>query len=992
MNLLPFIDIKLLKQTIATHCPQNKLTSNEIKRNALGKVHFYRYDLSCTDSVESPNKKIGLPDITPSHSSVTTHEENLGLSLIVFEPKLINGTQIPYPGFPSLNVMPVASTELTPIGLNCFGTPSKYPTMVLTMHPMPELPPIELLAENIIGKALFVNWPMMHEGRVVALSDSAKEVRMTNGTVQVKEHSTIAAGRWIQDSESILKMYYTGNGLPGSGGIRINEIRIRLKLLPLQGMKTNLSNGSTKKLFGKEEADVPLQLALWQAPAPDPRFIERGPLTLADRFPVGCSVVLTKGKYRGCIGSVIDLVGLSNVGVKVLTVPPEMPFGLAIARSVEETYLSSYDAARILKMNPSVFGKVTGRLQFEQGRYDLGLNLKSAEGLCAVGYTRKKVEETKGKNRLKKEMDDVAWAAGDSVLVVGSRGVNDEEDDERIIWEYTPNAVRLIEEYRSKFPQLFAAINQKPNERRYDANQVFGMNGEAWLPVVREWLDRHESAKLPRSPVTTEAMSYEAAAAVQKAADVRSLVLRKRGYPKEILIKVPGSALYREGSTGATDVLLASDINNGEGPELGDRIVNLCADGVPFGLRGTVIGIHEAATSGSVEVVMDEEFIGGTSLQGHCANFRGKLCHWSQLLKIAPDNSKGLVDKLVPQDCIDVPINLDVDQIFSAPVAEAMPLTSSWDSQVDRSVERYAHSRSSTQPAPMKSDDRKSNKSKMPARSSPSNISSGRSRQGVWREARGPTENDQKSAGSTGFRLGGKSGLVRWRNMNKSKSTSIIRNGNSDEVIQVASQLKKMLNVPVESTTFDENHLKSILGLTESAALNKPSKASVDTSNISDELKAILGVTAKHAPDSPIQSAPVSAAEKLHLIMLGNQQQRFFAPSTISSHHQPSASSPFNFAYVEEGKELPVIGISHSTEQRINHPNFSTNGYDMQPTPLSQSFGDIGQSTNVPVLSNAEFPALGSPVPTLKTAEVASTNNVSDTPSLLVPSAVKFRR
>lgn len=986
MNLLPFIDIELLKQTIATYCPQGKLSPDEMKRNALGKVYFYRHDLSQTDLVESPNKRIGLPDISPSHSSVTTQEEDLGLSKIVFEPKLINGTQIPYPGFPSLNVMPISSTELTPIGLNCFGTPSKYPTMVLTMHPMPELPPIELLAQNVIGKSLFVNWPMMHEGLVVALSDCSKEVRMTNGSLQVKEYSTIAAERWMQDSESMAKMYYTGNGLPGSGGIQINEVKIRLKLLPLQGMKTNLSNGSTKKLFGKQEADVPLQLALWQAPAPDPRFVERGPMTLADRFPVGCSVVLTKGKYRGCVGSVMDIVGLSNVGVKVLTLPPEMPFGLAIARSVDETYLSSYDAARILKMNPSVFGKVTGRLQFEQGRYDLGLNLKSAEGLCVVGYTRKKVEETNGKHRLKKDKEDIAWAAGDSVLVVGSRGVNDDEDEERIIWEYTPQAVRLVEEYRSKFPQLFSAINQKPNERRYDATQVFGVNGEAWLPVVREWLDKHESAKLPRSPVSTVAMSYEAAAAVQKAADVRSLALRKKGYPKESLIKVPGSALYREGSTGATDVLLVTDINNGEGPELGDRIVNLCADGVPFGLRGTVIGIHEAATSGSVEVVMDEEFIGGTSLQGHCANFRGKLCHWSQLLKIAPDNSKGLVDKLLPQDCIDPSKNRVETQILSAPVVEATPLTSSWDSHVDKSVEVDADSRPKNKPSQLKSDDRKNNKSKASARSSPSIVSGGRSRQGAWREARGPAESGQNSA-SSGFRHSGKSGLARWRSINKSKS---VGNGNSAEVDQVSLQLKKILKVvPAASTASDEDNLKSILGLTKSGSM-KPTKAPVPaSSNISDELKTILGVNANPLPNAsvngPLQSAPLSAAEKLQLMMSENRQ-RSLAPSGVLPYQQPPASSPFNFTYVEEGKDIPVIGIPRPSEQQRNGSDRNV----IHPFQLNQPIENPSRSAYTQPLSNADFPVLGTnrPAASLNSGEVARS-----TTSVLVPSsAVKIKR
>jgi 5'-3' exoribonuclease 1 len=650
VNILPFIRIKLLKETIAKYCPDSALMDDEVKRNVLGKIYFYRYDLTCTDTVVSPNVRIGLKDIATSHSSVTMHDEYLGYPRFVFEPKLINGTQIPYPSFPSLHVMPFASTALVPVGLNCFGTPSKYPTLILSMNPMPELPPIELLAHNLIGTSVFVNWPIMHEGRVVSVSDCTKEVRVKRGTVQVKEHSTLTTERWLRESEAMARMYYTGNRIPGSGGIYVDEIKVRLKILPLQGMKTNLLNGSTKKLFGNDEADVPLQLALWQAPAPDPRFVERGFLTLADRFPAGCCVVLTKGTCRGCVGSVVNIADKSNVGVKVLEVPPEKQFALTVARSVQMTYISSYHAARILNMSPTVFGKVTGRLQFKQGRFDLGLNLKSPDGWCVIGYTRKKSDEAYVQNRLEISSHDISWAAGDSLQVVGSRGATDEHCNERIIWEYSTKAVRLVESYKKQFPELFIAITKNPNEKRYDANEVFGQHGEDCLLLVRKWLDKRESAKLPRIPITTEAMSYEAAAAVQKAADVRSLAVQKAGYPKEIFLEVSGSALYREGSTGATDVLSATDMNDGKAPKLGDRIVNLCAEGVPFGLRGTVIGVHEASMSGSVEVVMDDEFIGGTSLQGHCANFRGKLCHWSHLLKIVTGNRTGMVDMLAPRD------------------------------------------------------------------------------------------------------------------------------------------------------------------------------------------------------------------------------------------------------------------------------------------------------------------------------------------------------
>lgn len=928
MNLLPFIDIKLLKDTIAVHCPSSKLSANEQKRNAMGKVYCYRYDRTCTDIVESPSKTIGLPDIAASHSSVSTMEENLELSKLVFEPVLIAGTQIPYPGFPSLNVMPIASVELAPVGLNCFGSPSKYPNTILTMHQMPALPPIEHLAEKVIGKSLFVNWPMMHEGRVVAISDQVKEVRLVKGKIQAKEHTKPNADRWLADAEMMKQMYYVGNGVPGSGGIQIGEVKIRLKLLPLQGMKTNPSNGSTKKVFGNEEADVPLQLALWHAPAPDPRFIERGPMTLRDRFPEGCNVVLTKGKFRGCCGEVVGIADQKNAGVKVQTLPPEMPFGLAIARSVQESFVSSVDAARILKVNPGVFGKVMGRLQFEQGRYDLGLNLKSTDGLCVVGYTRKKVED-QGQNS-KSSKDDIAWAAGDSVLVVGSRSIAT-DNDERVQWEYTPQAIRLVESYRNKFPQLFAAINKKPNERKYDAKEVFGTNGEAWLPVVREWLDKHESAKLPRSPITTESMSYEATAAVQKAADVRSIALRKKGYPKEALVKIPGSALYREGSTGATDVMLPCDLNDSEKPELGDRIVNLCADGVPFGARGTVIAVHEAATSGSVEVLIDEEFIGGTSLQGHCANFRGKLCHWSHLLKIAPDNSKGLVDKLVPKGSKQAAMTLAVEEIL-ANVDTVHPVCSkgSWDSQVDEEVEVMkdsARTSAATTPA-------KVAKSKTPTRASSRSGSTGRNRQ-----AHGP---DEKGVGFKGANRGGMSGLIRWKDATKSERLSVPKS--STTVDQVATDLKKMLGVSspdsAPPTVPAEDLLKALLGLSTNSHSNveqAPAAASSALhSNASDGLKSTRGL--KSVPQ-PVQVKPCpapmpTAADRLLHMMV--EKQRHGHPTY---NHGPPTPSPFNFTYVEEGKEPTPAPMSHP------YQNFPMPTPGAMPMPMMYPMPGYGSST-----------------------------------------------
>jgi 5'-3' exoribonuclease 1 len=933
VNLLPFIEIDLMLDTIAKYVPQEKLTPAEKHRNRVGEIFFYTYDMTATETVEAPHKGIGLTDIVKCHSRVTIMPEydSYGVS---FKPELIPGTQIPYPGFPSLNVLPIADAELVPIGVKVFGFPSKYPTMVLRLHKMPEMPPVETLADNLLNKSLFINWPMMHEAKVVAICDAKTEIRMFKGKQKVRKWNKLEEERWSTESEEMTQNYFGGINIPGSGGVEIGDVTIRLRLLPLQGMKTNPANGSTKKLFGKEEAEVPLQLALWQAPAPDPRFMERGPRSLQDRFPTDSNVVLTKGKYRGCIGQVVGVADEKNVGVKVLTMPPEVPFGLALARSVYESYISSADAARILKLNPLLFGRITSSLIFSQGGYDLGLNLKSQEGLCVAGYTRQKREiATNGFGKPTEEKK--AWDSGDSVLVIGSArtvGNNGETYEERIQWEYTPKAIRLVNEYRQKFPQLFNALAKLPSEKKYDANQVFGPNGVEWLPVIRDWLNNVDSAKLPRTPISTDTMSHEAVVAVERAADVRNLAVKKKGFPKESLIKIPGSALYRENSTGATDVMLASDHNDNEAPELGDRIVNLCASGIPFGARGTVVGIHKA-TTGCVEVVMDEEFVGGTNLQGLCSNFRGKLAVWAHLMRITSENSQGVVDKLVPQGSgkanvnkilSDIEKQVKSDNAGSAPVELPPKKVSSKPP-------------SSITPTPTRQGSTGRNRAVSSGK--PRSDSTGRDRQAGWREARGPPEK------GIGFKARkGKSGINRWKNAvsGKKKAPAPTAPAATPTNASQATQLKAMLGV----TPSPASELKAMLGVTPGSGPTVPSVNIPPPPPSADPaagLKAILGVGANNNaappppqnPNFPPPPPPPSAADKLMQLMAKQQ----YPPRAIPP-PQPAVSA-FNFSYTEEGKEAPEPP-SVPMSQPLMPPHVMGMGFPPPPPPPMPMMGPYG--------------------------------------------------
>ncbi len=1031
VNLLPFIQIDRLLEAIANYCPDDKLTPIERARNTRGNIYCYTYDLTCNDTIPSPNKGIGLIDITSCNSrqAILPEYESDGVS---FKPELLPGTQIPYPGFPSLNVLPIASTELVPIGVNVFGMSSKYPTMVLKLHEMPQIPSVEVLAPNVLGKSLFINWPMMHEAKVVAISDELTEVRLYKGKKKVKKLNKVESERWLTDSESMMQGYLVGRSIPGSGGVQIGEIKVRLKLLPLQGMKTNPNNGATKKLFGNEEADVPLQLALWQAPAPDPRFMERGPMKLEDRYPVGSNVILTKGKYRGCVGNVVGIADDKKVGVKVLTMPPEIPFGLALARSVYESYISSADASRILKLHPSLFGKITGIMMFEPGKYDLGLNLKSSDGLCVAGYTRQKKEKESTSSHDQKK----AWETGDAVLVIGSErntGNGDDKREERIVWEYTPKAIRLVNEYRQKFPQLFTSLIRMPNEKKYDATKVFGPNGSDWLPVVREWLNNVESAKLPRTPISTDTMSKEAVVAVEKAANVRNLAIHKKGFPKESLVKIPGSALYRENSTSPTDVILASDHNDDEAPELGDRVVNLCASGIPFGARGTVVGIHQA-TTGCVEVVMDEEFVGGTNLQGQCSNFRGKLCVWAHLMRITVDNSTSVVDKMVPQGsgkaAVDKILHDIEKQVRSQTGGSVVEAPSNAWVQPPTPVPVAQKTGSTPRSASTTSGSRNASAGKQRAGST------GRGeKQAGWLQAKGPPE---KGIGFTAAKKSKKNGLTRWKNAVTGKVTQTKTAGNEEN----EADLKKILGVGKSNSAPQAEQLKAILGVVVSdppkegpagtaadlkAMLGVGSATpapSASTDGATAGLKALLGVGTNHnfvppPPSQPVMNSgspspplappvPASAAEKLLQMMTKQQPPNMMIPPQMPMH--PS----FNFTYVEEGKEAPpppqppmhFMGYPPTPPAAMMMPGYGHMPAMHMPMPYSglplpsPHMGMMPPPNMRPppqngpvVVSDDEFPPLGANFPRTKEINVVEPTAKASTSktNMMVPSNVKAK-
>lgn len=346
-------------------------------------------------------------------------------------------------------------------------------------------------------------------------------------------------------------------------------------------------------------------------------------------------------------------------------------------------------------------------------------------------------------------------------------------------------------------------------------------------------------------------MSLPAIAAVQRASDVRSITVK--AYPgKEVTLKLPPSAIFLEGSKSATDVLALPDSSE---PQLGDRIVNLCANGVPFGARGTVVAIH-SSKNGCVEVVMDEEFIGGSNLQGSCQNFRGKLCLWAHLLKLSATDStedieyvKSLITKKVEHTTklshvTSTAVTSVISQHEKNPVSPSRNMVVLKDSKtpivknaVDGSKTPSNNVKVERSKAPIDfnvehfktEDGKKVNRSRTPTNDldRSKTPTDSKKKQGTWKEAMGP----QGGKGFDGLRIAadGKNGYTAWK--------------------QYVKRVQQPQSTIPATNRFDDAiaGLKSVLGVTSlssSASAMKPSAGNLspnkDTTTALDALQAIM--------------------------------------------------------------------------------------------------------------------------------------------------------
>ena len=230
---IPFIDEKRLLKAMASR--EHRLTPEERQRNTWGpSLKFFQ------GTGEPTVYPSSLPGFFPPIYRCTCVMETFNLPVLDglhLVPGLCDGVFLgaeALAGFPSLKTLP-HTAALGYHGVNVHGSESRNKSMVVHIQNPYEGEKTEDIANKFIGQRVFINWPFLQEGKVVAVSDSLfkyEKMAVVPGTpakVISAPHAFQAQGHWKTKAERIESVYSK------RCGVVTGEVEVLLHVRPLKG-------------------------------------------------------------------------------------------------------------------------------------------------------------------------------------------------------------------------------------------------------------------------------------------------------------------------------------------------------------------------------------------------------------------------------------------------------------------------------------------------------------------------------------------------------------------------------------------------------------------------------------------------------------------------------------------------------------------------------------------------------------------------------------
>ncbi|XP_060690490.1 5'-3' exoribonuclease 1 isoform X1 [Hemiscyllium ocellatum] len=596
--LIPFIDEKRLL-TAMEPC-NSDLSEEEKQRNRHSNCVKFWWDEKIVFKYSSPWPE-KFPDVEQCHAR---HEEipmdAWKVDLKCTKKHVTEKGSLYFCGFPTLRHIK-HKFYLVKSGVQVFQQPSRGENMLLELLPTEgEFQNVDDVANQELGRSVYLNWPYLEEARVVAVSDQEMKYYLEEPAGVQKVYTEKSPpptkvvylggteqSMWHKEVHNVTEFYHKRKG------ILINETSVLVYAQLLTGRRYVFGHDgevTLEKEWSKQVLPFAHQTIVRNLKSFDSSFSHFS--SLDELFPPRIKVFMMGTPYYGCMGEVQDSSDVVKDGrIRVVfTVPCEPQLDGIIQN--QHKYSTKYNPGYVLASRLGVTGylvsRLTGSLFIGRGskqnplgeqKINVGLNLKfNKKNEEVPGYTKK----------------------------VGNE------------WQYSSAVEEILNEYLERFPELISYIANNSQEDLYYEDNIWSgedINGAEKVQEIGAWLKMHPVSSLSRASCDLNLLD---AAIIEKIEEEVERCKQRRSN-KKVRVTVKPHLLYRplEQQHGIVPDKDAEYL-------LFDRVVNVREDfSVPVGLRGTIIGMKgaERESDESFEVLFDEEFPSGLTIR--CSPGRG---------------------------------------------------------------------------------------------------------------------------------------------------------------------------------------------------------------------------------------------------------------------------------------------------------------------------------------------------------------------------------
>ncbi|CUM55403.1 uncharacterized protein AC631_03249 [Debaryomyces fabryi] len=584
--LLSFVDENRLIDALKPI--EAQLSPEELKRNSIGKdIEF----------IFNPQIDYVYPTPLPGYFHDLEHdkciENTFLLPTVEGEVKIELGENAllgkdSLAGFPTLETIPF-NFELSLHEIKVFQNPSRSESMILSLENMWDDLSIYQFSQKFVNKVVYTKWPFLRESRVVSVMDREfkyESLKIQNSRKVVSTPlSQDEAKSFYQTARSISDTYEK------TKGIQLGDIEGLVYVQPVTGLIRN-EKGAYVKTFSKDTEIYPIQLVVEEVTNEDARFATRPPLPIDEEFPLESQVVFLGAFAYGTPATVAGYTGNDKVNVKISKIQSTNEPNIGKRRldieNKEIRYLPSFEVSKKLRLNALFMSKITSGYMLENDfnnkrRVNIGLELKfEGRRQKVLGFTRKD-----GK-----------------------------------VWEFSPLAIQLITDYRSKFPKLFKSLQEIDQKAIPKASSV--LNNESELQEVTKWL-KDVKAQLMKVSLESESFTKFSFEAIESY--MEHYIGQTIPYTNKDIKGVPKSAVL--------DPSESYQLLSTQRFELGDRIIYVQKSGkVPYLSKGTVASITSFGPKNSLGVIFDYPLMSGNNMNGKLKTNRGLIVDSSLVLNI----------------------------------------------------------------------------------------------------------------------------------------------------------------------------------------------------------------------------------------------------------------------------------------------------------------------------------------------------------------------